>query len=352
MFYNNIDIDKLLDSYTPAEIFYKAYYEAKKDENTLNEFLSKLSADSYEMANYYIPELNCRKNDYFDETHLYTSLKDNIAVERHCRYTPPFYHAHSFFEMIYVYKGSCENTVEENKIIMKQGDICIVSPDVGHTIGVFDDSIIINILIKKTTFNETFFSLLADNNPLSCFFQKILYTNNADNYILFHTEGNEDLKYFLKCLIAEAIMKQKDSYSNMLLENMLCIVFGRILRDHMYNAEISSQKHTKDSHIVEILQYITDNYKTATLQDVACHYGYAVPYLSKLIKNATGSSYSTFIGDLRYKKACLLLANSDIPLHEICELSGYGSIEHFHRTFKRKSGGSTPLEYRKEHKSQ
>lgn len=349
MFYDSADLDKLFDTYTPAEIFYKKYYEASKDKDTLKVFLDNLNPDSYEMKNYYIPELNCRKYDYFDENHLYTSLKDNIAVERHCRYTPPFRHAHSFFEMIYVYKGSCENTVEGNTIAMKQGDICIVAPDVYHTISVFDDSAVVNILIKKTTFNETFFSILADNNPLSCFFQKILYTNNADNYILFHTDGDQELKYFLNCFITEALTKVKDSYSNMLLENMLCVAFGHILRDHMSDVEISNQKHTNDSHIIDILQYITDNYKTTSLEDVARHYGYAVPYLSKLIKNSTGASYSSFIGDLRYKKACSLLANSDMPMYEICELSGYGSIEHFHRIFKRKSG-QTPLEYRKNHR--
>lgn len=134
----------------------------------------------------------------------------------------------------------------------------------------------------------------------------------------------------------------------MLLDNQLSVIFGYICRNHIHDAEISNQKHTINNHIVEILQYITNNYRNTTLESVAEHYGYAVPYLSRLIKKSTGFSYSSFTGELRYKKACTLLATSNLTLYDICILSGYGCIEHFHRVFKRKSG-QTPHAYRKSH---
>lgn len=123
-------------------------------------FLDALIPDSYEINNYYIPELNSYKYDNYGENHLFSSSRNNIAVERHNRYTPPFRHSHTFFEMIYVYKGSCENTIENKTIVMEQGNICIVAPGVSHSISIFDESTVVNILIKKTTFNETFFQYL------------------------------------------------------------------------------------------------------------------------------------------------------------------------------------------------
>ena len=336
------DLDKLLQEYTPTERFYKSYYEAGKNDKSLTQFLEDLDPKYFE--NYYFPGHTVKQHDYFDEN-MFPIMNNNILVQRHFRYTPPFKHAHSFIEMIYVYQGSCKNTVEDIQLNMKQGDICIISPETYHTIEVFDDSIVVNILIKKATFNATFFTILSNNNPLSCFFQKVLYTNNADNYILFHTQQNAELQYLLKNFITEAIIKQKNHYSNIILENLLCITFCKMLGEHANDLEISNQKHTKEKHIVEILQYIANNYRTTSLEDVAHQFNYATAYLSRLIKSSTGISYSAYISNLRFQKACSLLTLSDLSLYEVCELAGYGSIEHFHRKFKHESG-LTPMEYR------
>lgn len=146
MFYEEINLDNLFSKNTDAEIFYKSYYEAGKDPEALRAFLDALIPDSYEINNYYIPELNSYKYDNYGENHLFSSSRNNIAVERHNRYTPPFRHSHTFFEMIYVYKGSCENTIENETIVMEQGNICIVAPGVSHSISIFDESTVVNIL--------------------------------------------------------------------------------------------------------------------------------------------------------------------------------------------------------------
>jgi araC-type DNA-binding domain-containing proteins len=339
-------IDDFLTPYSEEEQFYKNYHLARQSPETFQQFLSQIDASI--SSRFYIPEINSNVHKLFEETHIFSSLKNNILIEKHQRYTPPFRHAHDFFEMIYVWRGTGENTVEDNLVQMRNGDICILSPAIFHTLGVFDDSILINILIKKSTFNETFFPLLSNDNLLSVFFTKVLYTKQADNYVIFHTEGDLIVRELLSYLIRESLLTIHDSYSDLLRENLLTTVFGYLLRGHARDAELSGKRHTQTAHMANVLQFLQDHYKTATLETTARHFGYTASYLSRQIKAATGSSFSKFLGELRFKKACMLLSGSMLPIQEISEMAGFGSTEHFYRTFKRMSG-ETPASYRMRH---
>ena len=56
---------------------------------------------------------------------------------------------------------------------MRTGDICIMAPDVTHSLSAFhDEDYIINILIRKSTFEQSFFGLLDSDTILSDFFKR------------------------------------------------------------------------------------------------------------------------------------------------------------------------------------
>lgn len=100
--------------------------------------------------------------------------------------------------MIYVYSGSFKQEIGRS-----EGDICIIPPEVEHSLYVFDDSVIINILIRKSTFNDTFLEVLSDENILSSFFIKILYTKSYDKYIIFRANNNPKIKELISDIIIE-----------------------------------------------------------------------------------------------------------------------------------------------------
>lgn len=88
----------------------------------------------------------------------------DVSFVRHARYTPAFWHNHDFFEMIFVQSGGCINYIFDRNISMQTGDICIMAPDITHSLSAFhDEDVIMNILIRKSTFEQSFFGLLDDN---------------------------------------------------------------------------------------------------------------------------------------------------------------------------------------------
>ena len=344
----NVDeLDKLLKEYTDDELYYKKYYLAKQNPDTYKSFIDNLDLEFIKKNVILIPEAKIDINPYFMlEDLLFTSKKDfNILVLKHYRYTPVFKHKHTFFEMLYVYSGHCEQNIMGDKIYLNEGDICIISPEVEHSIGIFDDSVVINILIRKSTFNDTFLEVLSDENILSSFFTKILYTKNYNNYIIFRTKNNLKIRDFISNIIIEDMENKK--YSNKILDNFLMILFANLLRDDKNTIELPQELQKSTKHLSSILTYIQGNYKTVTLEELSNKFHFTVPYLSKLIKIHTGHTFKNMIQTIKLNKAIELLASSDLKICNISEIIGYENNTHFIRTFK-KIYGVSPNHYRQQ----
>lgn len=323
------------------EMIMKEYYEASYDPEKMALFLKKDNLDKYGC---FIPGVCDAAWEVFTENNMFPG-GGNIQVAQHLRYTPHFTHSHTMFEILYVFQGKCENIVKKTKQQLSTGDYCIIAPNTPHTIGVFDESIIFNILIKKSTFNETFFKLLAGNNLLSDFFTRILYTKKSGDFILFHTKSDAELASLTNNLICESL--NKDDYTNLCMENILMLIFSKLLRDHCDNVEIpSSYYRCHDNLITDIIKCIECNYKTITLAELANKYNYTAPYVSRLITEVTGKSFSEILSDIKHNKALTLLSSTDMTVSEISEKLGYESNAYFHRKFKQIMN-MTPLEYRK-----
>ena len=139
------------------ELFYRDYYQSDRSDAAIREIAEKLRKDKAQGLDVWIPELDMHGKELLAEL-LIGAGNGNVSVRKHTRYNPLFVHSHSFFELIYVLTGFCMNTIEDRPIRMEKGDLCIIAPGMSHALGVFDDdSIVLNILVRKTTFRETFF---------------------------------------------------------------------------------------------------------------------------------------------------------------------------------------------------
>ena len=339
-----LDIDRILKEYTPSELFYRDYYFAKQEPVKLQDFLAHTDYEFLKKNLILIPELP------FDPSYMTEDEFENedINLVKHQRYTPPFVHQHIFFELFYVYAGHCTQEIDGMTIEHPAGDICIIAPGTSHAISVLDDSIVIDILIRQSTFNETFFELLTGHNVLADFFREILYSRQHANYLIFHTGQDEQLRAVLTSLYDENM--HKDSYSRNLMNHLLIVFFIYLLQHHENHIEIPV-KHADDaSQIPQILIYIEDHYRDVTLKTLAEAFHFSTAYLSRLIKANTGQNFTSILRVIRLKKACQMLCETNLSIASIAEELGYTSQEHFIRTFKA-SFLLSPTQYRKQHPS-
>jgi AraC-like DNA-binding protein/mannose-6-phosphate isomerase-like protein (cupin superfamily) len=269
--------------------------------------------------------------------------QSDIFVNKHFNYINDQTHLHDYFEIYYIFKGNCEFQFEKEQLTLEEGELCIIAPTSLHNIiADNNNSIIISIAIRKSTFDNTFFTLLSQKDLLSYFFKTILYNKTSPNYLLFHTKNSKDIKIIIKNLIMEN--NKNDMYYNTCSISWANILFSTILRNYSETIQFNSYDMGNDFSF--IVQYIQNNYKNLTLSTLAEYFHYSESHLSILIKKNLGLKFTTLITNLKMEDAKNYLINTDLPIEKISEAVGYNSVEHFSRMFKRYYKKS-PQQYRK-----
>ena len=253
-------------------------------------------------------------------------------------------HLHNYFEIVYVVDGECNQIFEQEERKIKKGEFSFIPPYTTHDILLEEKSLVFGLIIRKSTFEQFFFEILQDNNPLSAFFNQVLY-NQRKTYLHFSAHPSSRLLRIFQNLFEECYMQE--SYSNENFLNYVRILFVEILR-----ASDSYDKNTAVSAEVNmpaILGYIRKYQKNVTLEKLATEFHYNKVYLGKLIKSKTGINYNEILNEFRIHKGEEMLLHTELSVSEIAKECGYHSLDHFTRTF-RKIKGISPLSFRKEEK--
>lgn len=267
----------------------------------------------------------------------------DVFIIRHPRYTRPAPHIHNYFEINYVASGSCTFVFEKSKRTMQEGELCIIAPSSEHDLVIDDDSTVFCIMLQKSTFDTTFFSLLSRKDLLSYFFRTILQDDSHANYLLFFSENNKWLKQIIHNAMGESY--KNDSYSNACCISWINLLFSNLLRNYSKTLQFYDYQMGADFSLV--LQYIQHNYQTVTLASLAELFHYSEPHLCTLIKQNTGHTFTGLIKRLRLAEAIDYLTNTNLKIGEIAEKVGYNSADHFSRVF-RSTYKMSPQEYRKQ----
>ena len=103
----------------------------------------------------------------------------------------------------------------------------------------------------------------------------------------------------------------------------------------------------RSNYIDALIGYIERNYADPKLNidALADHVGLSASHIQNIFKAATGSSISAYLRRLRLNKATEFLAQTDVPISEIAERTGFGNSNYFYTVFKRHYA-VTPSEYR------
>lgn len=107
--------------------------------------------------------------------------------------------------------------------------------------------------------------------------------------------------------------------------------------------DVLRRRQHSDTHLppgysktLKAQQFINDNYhKEITIEEIADHCDLSVSYLSTLFKRFIGTSPIDYLIYLRLRSAKMLLAK-DLSVTEVAIKTGFNSIYHFSRIFKKK----------------
>ena len=224
------DFHRYLSEYTEDEIFYRnTYLQRTEHPETFREYLKSLDPAYIQDRRLYVPEL--QEEPWFPsmgENDVFANIPENIVISKHFRYTPEFTHKHDFFEILCVYDGTVSNQIQGIHHTLHTGDICIIPPNTRHSLGVFDDSLAFNIIVRSSTFQSTFFQSMAADSALAKFFSHVLYQKTEGNFLIFHAGEDERILSTLEDLYIEYMLHAR--YRSAFLNAELMMLWAQLLR--------------------------------------------------------------------------------------------------------------------------
>lgn len=273
--------------------------------------------------------------------------KNIIEIRRDSRFTSVPAHIHSNLNINYIYSGTCHYTVNDEKILLTKGDVCIVDHNVIRSKEKLSNAdIVFNISLSNDFFSREFITGLGEASVLTNFlFSAITQNNNHDGYLIFRDNGLMIENYFSQ-LITEYF--KNDSFSRYSIEALFSLIFIQLIRNYQHNQNKQIVHTSTDgaTNLLEIIEYIEKNSNVCTLEQTAQLFNYHPKYLSYLIKHTFGKNFKEIQIDQCLKNAAQYLEFSNQSISEIADLIGMSNVTQFYKKFKKKYG-MTPAAYRK-----
>ncbi|HWT74514.1 MAG TPA: AraC family transcriptional regulator [Mobilitalea sp.] len=266
-----------------------------------------------------------------------------LVVEYGFHDTDMFLHNHTdFYELTIILSGSAVHIVNNEKYIIRKGDVFVVGRDLIHGFEKPSNFKICNIMYKPEIILNTthdiqesagFHALFVLEPYLSRDFQ---FTNHLQLTVSTFETANQLISALVQEYQSQNIGRTTILYS--LFWNLV------VLLARAYQIE----NQPKDSllNIAVPLAYINKNYcNPITVEDLASQAYMSVRNFSRVFHKAYGISPINYVIQLRIQHAYDLLQNPDISISEIAYLCGFQDSNYFTRQFKHASG-FTPREYR------
>ena len=214
----------------------------------------------------------------------------DLTVRRLVRYLTTQKHKHEYIEFVYLLQGTCLEYIGGTEFEMQQGDLFLLAPGTSHhTSSCRDDSLLFYIVVRRSTFEHAFLSLLSSDDALSVFFSEIVYKGVVNRYYLFHTRENRTMERIVYS------MNQRSGYDEEIYKRRLKLLFEfmclEIVQHHLADLHTRTTR-SKAFDIVSLLTYINENLSDVTVENVSSHFGYSRRHMERLIKSATGRTFS------------------------------------------------------------
>lgn len=258
----------------------------------------------------------------------------------------PLTYAAPYIRILYALSGDMELHID-NKIIPYTAG-CLIMANEWTKIEYLQTSgemEMVNFLFKKEYFTDAVLNQLTEDSLVYRFFLENAKSNiKKSSFFVFQFEPNQDIHFFAMLLLKQTVkMQYKHNRITKSAFALLATEINALAEDHL---QLKDSSLSSSILIYEIQSDIEHNYRDITLIDLAEKYAFHPNYLSGVIKEETGSTFSELVQKRRLKSACSLLKQTDLTVQEIIEEIGYSDKTHFYNLFK-KEFGITPKQYRK-----
>lgn len=241
-------------------------------------------------------------------------------------------HSHTYYEIIYIIKGSGIHQLNNNLLPYKTGDLFVISTDDEHY---FD--------IKKTTrfffikFTDTYFN---SNKKLSC---DEFLLNTPENFMRDKSLKENALKLDAACAsILKNTINNIRAYNCKTNISTSPIVFYQILSIFGLIKESLQQQNIKiigsgidNDQIISYIHQNIYNPKQVQIKNIAEHFNISESYFGTYFKRNFLLSYREYCNKLRTQLIEKRILNKQLSMKQIAHEFGFTDESHLSNYFKK-----------------
>lgn len=268
-----------------------------------------------------------------------------IDIRTHTRFIPFPKHRHNFIEILYMCEGHTFHRIDGNtEIELKAGELLFLNQLSYQEIAeAGENDIGINFMIQPQFFDQVL-PMLDKGNELSEFIlQGLRNKGDGPNYLHYQVAEVLPIQNLIENLVWNLL--NRPVHHRQMNQMTMGILFMQ-LSNHTDKLAQYHNDVFQDVFAPEIMKYIEDQYKTATLEELSAEMNVALSTMSKIVKKSTGQTFKELLKKQRLLRAANLLEYTKIPVTDIIEMVGYDNTSYFHRIFK-ETYHMSPKQYRK-----
>jgi len=251
------------------------------------------------------------------------------------------WHYHSELEICYVKEGRGKRIIGESIEDFEDGDLVLVGSNVPHS-WISDD------LFNQSERDMEVYVIQFEKEV----FDRFVHLPEFDAIQQLLKDAARGI-YFKNAAETGLVEELHDIHSAQGLPKLLQLMalLDRFCRHDAIqflsssNYKVGFHKH-QEERILKVCNYIHENYKNplkiSDLADLAAMNNAA---FCRFFKRTLGKTVVEYVTELRISAVCQQIQNTGTPIYQIAYDTGFASIAHFNKQFK-KCMGRTPTEYR------
>ena len=250
-----------------------------------------------------------------------------------------YWHYHPEIEITYVVKGEGLAFIGNKIVEFKAGQAFLIGPYLPHNFVASDEEeMIMDRECWGLQFTQEWLNSFKESAALGPLFKAMSFGVDLGQ---FTPEEHEDFAN----IVGTNSLKSMGSFFNLMASIAEREELKTISTTSAYS-NVMSQKISK--RMERVSKYIQDNYQRAiTLSEISDVASMTEQSFSRWFRQTSGLTFIDYLMQLRTTVASHLLINTNKPMSEVAEESGFNSSSSFNRSFL-KVKGCSPREFRKQ----
>ncbi|MDQ0223181.1 AraC family transcriptional regulator [Streptococcus moroccensis] len=276
---------------------------------------------------------------------IFGTNKD-VYISKHSRFADYPTHSHQFLEINYIYHGNCQQTINGKTYHFQAGDIILMDNESTQSIKALgEEDILINILFRNKEISLDWLTQLQSHNSIiyDLLLNASIDQSKVSNFAIFPKEKTKAVLPVLQQLLTEYFFPS--DFSDKMIDHYLSILMYHLARTLSEVNQEAILEKTNDPY-TKLLNLIEHEYQELTLQSAADRLNFNKNYLSNLVKERSGQTFTQLLHYKRLNQAKLLISSTQLPIQEIAQLTGFSNRTFFYKKFE-DTFGYKPSDLRK-----